>query len=98
MLKRLLKAKENKLTDSSIDDFGNISFGIHEYIDIPEAKYDPDIGIMGLQVSVTLERPGFRIKRRKIMKRRIPLAHKISKEDTINYLKKEFNIEIGENQ
>lgn len=98
LLKRLLKAKENKLTDTSIDNFGNISFGIQEYIDIPDAKYDPDIGIMGLQVSVTLERPGFRIKRRKIMKRRIPITHKISKEDTINYLKKEFNIEIGENQ
>ena len=34
MLKRLLKAKENKLTNSSIDNSGNISFGIHEYIDI----------------------------------------------------------------
>ena len=37
---------------------------------------------MGLQVIVTLERPGFRINRRQIMKRRIPLAHKISKEET----------------
>lgn len=96
ILIRLFQAKENKLSDSEVDNSGNISFGIHEYIDIPEAKYDPDIGIMGLQVSVTLERPGFRIKRRKIMKRKISKKHKISKEDAINYLQKEFKIKLGE--
>ncbi|MBC8500459.1 MAG: 50S ribosomal protein L5 [DPANN group archaeon] len=96
ILRRLFKAKDNVLLQSSIDNTGNISFGIHEYIDIPEAKYDPEIGMMGLQVSVTLERPGFRIKRRKIMKRKIPLSHKISKEDAVDYLKKEFKVTIGE--
>lgn len=95
LLGRLLQAKENTLNLSSIDDSGNISFGIHEYIDIPDAKYDPDIGIMGLQVSITLGRPGFRIKRRKIMKRKISKKHKISREDAIDYLKKEFKIKIG---
>jgi large subunit ribosomal protein L5 len=98
IFKRLLKAKENKLLPSSIDDSGNISFGIHEYIDIPEAKYDPEIGMLGLQVSVTLERPGFRIKRRKIMKKKIPSSHKISKEDASSYLEKEFNVKIGEKE
>lgn len=94
--KRLLKAKDNKLSIASIDNSGNISFGIHEYVDIPEAKYDPEIGMMGLQVSITLERPGFRIKRRKIMKRKIPVSHKISREDATDYLKKEFSIKVGE--
>lgn len=98
MLARLLKAKENHLDLSCVDDSGNISFGIHEYIDIPDAKYDPEIGIIGLQASITLERPGFRIKRRKLVKRRIPLSHKISKEDTIEFLKKEFKVAIGEKQ
>src|SRR3989338_6519351 len=64
LLKRLLDAKENKLKKSQFDMEGNISFGIHEYIDIAGVKYDPQIGIMGLEVCVTLERPGFRIKRR----------------------------------
>lgn len=96
ILTRLFQAKENKLSDSEVDNSGNISFGIHEYIDIPEAKYDPDIGIMGLQVSVTLERPGFRIKRRKIMKRKISKKHKISKGDAMVYLQKEFKIKLGE--
>jgi large subunit ribosomal protein L5 len=54
--------------------------------------------MLGLQVSVTLERPGFRIKRRKIMKRKIPSAHKISKEDAAVYLEKEFNVKLGEKE
>ena len=33
--------------ERSIDNEGNLSFGIKEYIDIPEIKYDPNIGILG---------------------------------------------------
>ncbi len=96
LLSRLLKAKEGHLLSSCFDNSGNISFGIHEYIDIPDSKYDPDIGVIGLQVSITLERPGFRIKRRKLMKRKIPIKHKISKNDALEYFKKEFQIITGE--
>lgn len=98
LLVRLLKAKENKLSTSCVDNSGNISFGIHEYIDIPEAKYDPDIGIIGLQTSVTLGRPGFRIKKRKLLKTKIAKNHRISQEDATEFLQKEFKISIGEQQ
>ncbi|MFH1589769.1 MAG: 50S ribosomal protein L5 [archaeon] len=98
LLGRLLQAKENKLALSCVDNSGNISFGIHEYIDIPDAKYDPDIGIMGLQVSITLERPGFRIKKRKIMKRKISKKHRITREDAMKFLQNEFKIKIGEKE
>ena len=67
IIPRLLDAKEFMLKETNFDNFGNISFGIPEYIDIKEAKYEPEIGIMGLEVCITLERPGFRIKRRKRM-------------------------------
>jgi large subunit ribosomal protein L5 len=93
---RLLKAKENMLQETNFDDNGNVSFGIHEYIDIPDAKYDPEIGIIGLQVCVTLERPGFRIKKRKIMKRKIPLNHRINRDDAIEYMKEHFHVKIAE--
>jgi large subunit ribosomal protein L5 len=96
LLTRLLKAKENILEDTNFDENGNVSFGIHEYIDIPDVKYDPDIGIIGLQVCITLERPGYRIKRRKILKRRIPLHHRVSKGDAIEYMKERFNVKIAE--
>src|SRR3989338_3523178 len=65
MLKRLVYAKDNTLKRSQFDDYGNIAFGIPEYIDIEGVKYEPDIGMMGLEVCITLERPGFRIKKRK---------------------------------
>ena len=42
-----------------------LHFGIPEYINIPGIEYDPDIGIIGLEACVTLERPGFRIKKKK---------------------------------
>jgi len=57
--------KENILTEKQFDDHGNIAFGIHEYINIQGINYNPEIGIIGFQVCVTLERPGFRIKKRK---------------------------------
>ncbi|MEM4259676.1 MAG: 50S ribosomal protein L5 [Candidatus Woesearchaeota archaeon] len=96
LIKRLLMAKDNKLTPNNFDDNGNVSFGLHEYIDIPGVKYDPEIGIMGFEVSLTLERPGFRIKRRKIEKKKIPYKHKISKQEAMDYFIKEFNLKIEE--
>ena len=54
LLERLVAARENSLGEACFDDCGNISFGIREYIDIPRVKYDPKLGILGLQVSVTL--------------------------------------------
>lgn len=96
LLKRLLDAREFKLEDSQFDDNGNVSFGIHEYIDIPGVKYDPKIGIMGLQVCVTLERPGFRIKRRVIRSKKIPKKQRIAKGEAIQFMAKEYSIKMGE--
>jgi large subunit ribosomal protein L5 len=98
LARRLLLAKNNVLSKNNFDNNGNVSFGIHEYIDIPDVKYDPKIGIMGLQASLTLQRPGFRIKRRKIMKRRIPRKHSISQEESIKFMKDNFTIMIKEEQ
>jgi large subunit ribosomal protein L5 len=94
ILKRLFEAKDNKLKINQFDNNGNVSFGIHEYIDIPGVKYDPKIGIMGLEVCVTLERAGYRIKRRRIARRKINRKHIITKEKAMNFIKKEFNIKI----
>src|SRR3989344_4462176 len=93
LLNRLLKAVDNKINESKFDDYGNFSFGIPEYIDIPGAEYDPNIGIIGLEAAVTLERPGFRIKRR-FMKSKIPARHKISKQEAIEFIKSKYNTEV----
>lgn len=98
LLSRLLEAVENRLRDSQFDENGNIAFGIPEYIEIPGVKYDPKIGIMGLQVCVTLERPGYRIKKRKLLARKIPSRHRISKQEAISFMSENFSIRVGEEQ
>ncbi len=96
ILPRLLEAIEHKLAARQFDENGNVAFGIHEYIEIPGVKYDPKIGIMGLEVCVTLERPGYRIKRRRLMARKIPARHRIKKEEAIEFMTKNFSISLEE--
>ena len=95
VLKRILVAKENTLNLTNFDQKGNVSFGIHEYIDIPGVVYDPKIGIMGLQICITLEKPGFRIKHRKINAKKIPKNHNVSQEEAVSFLKDEFGVIIN---
>ncbi len=96
LLRRLLEARDNVLQPTNLDNEGNVSFGIKEYIDIPGVKYDPDIGIMGLQVCVTLKRNGFRVKYRSLKRHQIPKRHRIPKEEAIEFMKNMFNLKIGE--
>ncbi len=92
-LKRMLEARENKLKESSFDDGGNFSFGIKEYIDIPKMEYDPKLGVLGLDVCVTLERPGYRVKRKKIAKR-LGKNHLIKKNDAMKFVQDNFGTAI----
>ncbi|MDP3765089.1 MAG: 50S ribosomal protein L5 [Nanoarchaeota archaeon] len=94
MLPRLLDAVENKLREKQFDNNGNVAFGIHEYIEIPGVKYDPKIGIMGFEVCITLERPGYRVKRRRLLARKIPSRHRISKQEAIDFMTKNFNTKV----
>ncbi len=93
--KDALIAVGKELRRDQIND-GNFSIGIKEYIDLPNVKYDPSIGILGMDVCVALERPGFRVKRRKIKKSKIGKKHLITKEETIEWLMKNFGVKIVE--
>ena len=93
-LKRVISAKRNVLKASSFDNYGNLSVGIHEHIDIPGTKYNPEIGIFGMDVSAVLVRPGYRISRKSRKNARIGKKHRISKEDAIEYFKTEFGAEV----
>lgn len=95
-LKKALDATEKKLKSSQFDSEGNFSIGIREYIDMPGVKYQHAVGMLGLDVAVTLERAGFRIKRRRMQQRKIPAKHRINKEDAMNWLKNSFGVNIVE--
>jgi len=94
LLKKLLEAKSNQIKAKSFDDEGNFSFGILEHIDIPGIKYDHKIGILGLNVSVSLIRSGFNIKLRSKHKARIGKNHRITKQDASEFMSKEFGVQI----
>ena len=94
LIKRLFIAKGNQIKGSSFDDFGNLSFGIKEHIDIPGVKYDPQIGILGLNVSISLERPGFNIRFRSKHKASVGSNHRITSEEAKAFLTKEFGIQV----
>lgn len=96
LLKRLLAVKKNKLHGTKFDKFGNLSFGIEEYLSIPGIEYDATIGIIGLECAVTLKRNGFRITRRHIQQRSLPARHRISPEESMRFLKEKCNIAIEE--
>ena len=92
LLPRFLKAKSNNLKETQFDENGNLAFGIHEYIDIPGVQYTPDVGIMGFQITITLKRPGFRVKVRKVQKRKIKKSHRISRQEAMEFMKSSFNV------
>jgi large subunit ribosomal protein L5 len=94
LLKKLLHAVDNQLSPSCFDAHGNFSFGIHEYINIPGIKYDPDIGILGMDVAVTLERPGFRVTRRMYRPAKVGSSHLITHNDAQEFVQKAFGVTL----
>ncbi len=93
-LKRALQAVENKLSKDHFDQYGNVSFGIKEHIDIPGTKYVPELGIHGMDVSVAISRLGQRVKRRHRAKSVVGVKHKLNPEDAIAFVQEEFGIEV----
>ena len=92
-LRRMLAAKENRLSAGSFDSTGNFAFGIKEYIDVPDADYDPKLKILGFDVCVTLERPGYRVKK-KLIASPVGKRHRITKEEAIDFAKETFGVKV----
>jgi len=94
-LKKALEAINYTIEEKSIDNFGNVSFGVREHIVLPGVKYDPSIGIFGFDVTIVLERPGFRVARRRRKRSKIGKKHRIiPREETAKFLKEFLNIKV----
>lgn len=91
-----LKIRENKIAEYSFDDQGNFSFGLPDHTLFEGQKYDPNVGIFGMDICVTMEKLGYRIKHRRIDTRKIPHRHQLTKEATIQFITKAFNVEVVE--
>ncbi len=90
------KAAGGSLKKSQFDDQGNFSFGIEEHTDFPGMRYDPEIGIFGMDVSVAMKRAGYRIARRRVAQKKLPQRQRLNKEDTMSFVSKKFSVEILE--
>ncbi|KAG0761679.1 hypothetical protein G6F29_006803 [Rhizopus arrhizus] len=90
ILERGLKVKEYELKARNFSETGNFGFGIDEHIDLG-IKYDPSIGIYGMDYYVVMGRPGYRVSRRKHCKSTVGVTHRIKKEESIEWFKNRFD-------
>jgi len=97
-LAKAFKAKEDVLLIKNWDDDGNFAFGISEHIELPGVKYDPQLGIQGMNITVCIERPGFRVKRRRRKRAKVPHRHRLVPEESMIFIKNTFAIEILEKE
>lgn len=95
-LKKALWIRENRVAEYSFDLEGNLSFGISDYTDFEGMRYDPEIGIFGMDVNVVIQRPGYRLTRRRIMKRKLPRSHRITRREAIDFMRDNFSTEVVE--
>jgi large subunit ribosomal protein L5 len=85
---------DKTLVRSQFDFLGNVSFGIEEHTDFPGMRYDPNIGVFGMDVTVVIKRPGERICKRRIAARKIPASHRVTVDDAISFLNESYGVEV----
>nr|XP_023687763.1 60S ribosomal protein L11-like [Paramormyrops kingsleyae] len=90
ILEKGLKVREYELRKNNFSDTGNFGFGIQEHIDLG-IKYDPSIGIYGLDFYVVLGRPGFSIADKKRKMGRIGFKHRIRKEEAMRWFQQKYD-------
>ena len=95
-LARAFEARDRQLDVESIDRNGNFSFGIADYTDFTGMKYDPTIGIHGMDVAVEVGRAGFRIRQRRERSRPIPRSLRSTRDETRAFLVDKFSVTILE--
>ena len=93
LIAKLFDAVDNKVSERAITENG-VSFGIKEYIDISGIKYDPKVGMLGMNVNVSFRRNGLRVALRKRRRGHVPVSHRmVPKEEVKQFLNKEFKVE-----
>ncbi len=96
LLKRALDANNNLITRNAIA--GNsVNFGVKEYIYFTGVKYDPKIGILGMNINAAFARKGGRTAHRK-RRASTPGVHhsRIKREEILKYLEDNFKVKVQE--
>merc|ERR1712119_36525 len=90
ILEKGLKVKEYELRRANFSETGNFGFGIAEHIDLG-IKYDPSIGIYGMDFYVVLARPGYNVAYRRRKKSRVGFSHKITRVDAMKWFQRKYD-------
>ncbi len=94
MLKRALEANDNIIGKNAVAK-NSINFGIKEYIYISGVKYDPAIGMLGMNINGAFARKGRRVEKRKRAASKVGEKHKnIKKEEILEYLQSKFGAKM----
>ena len=93
-LRKVLPVVDNKISRTSFDKQGNFAFGLKEHIEIAGVKYDPNVGIFGMDICVSVNRPGNRVKIRRKHKSHIGTNHLLTPNDSIAFIKQLLEVEI----
>eukprot|EP01091_Cochliopodium_minus_P020229 TRINITY_DN8773_c1_g1_i1.p1 TRINITY_DN8773_c1_g1~~TRINITY_DN8773_c1_g1_i1.p1 ORF type:complete len:197 (-),score=43.12 TRINITY_DN8773_c1_g1_i1:56-646(-) len=98
LLEKALKVKEFELKQVNFCDSGNFGFGIDEHIDLG-LKYDPKIGIYGMDFYIVLNRPGNRVSRRRRATNRVGVQHRVTRDECMNWFEQKFEgVILGRNK
>ena len=90
ILENALKVKEYELRQGNFAAEGNFGFGIKEHIDLG-IKYDPGIGIFGMDLFIVLGRAGFNVSKRKRCQSRVGRKHRITKEESMKWFQTKYD-------
>ena len=94
-LKKAFTAVRHKINPRSFDTHGNFAFGIREHIDVPGTRYDPKTGIIGMDVMATVERPGYRVNRRKRARSKVGSSHRVTPDESRAFISEAYDVTMG---
>jgi large subunit ribosomal protein L5 len=96
-LKKAFEVRNNQMPWYHFDDEGNLNFGIPDYTDFEGMKYDPDIGIFGMNVTAVITRPGAsRVKQRRQLSARPSRSHRMDREEATAFVATTFGVTVVE--
>ena len=93
LLKKFFSALDNTIKRKQITE-NQFCFGIKEYIEVPGLEYERDIGILGFEVRLVFKRKGKRVSFKKIKRGNLPKKQHVTKEEIIDFLIKNFKLEL----
>lgn len=96
-LKKAIDVRNGVIPWYNFDDEGNLNFGIPDYTDFEGMKYDPDIGIYGMNITAVITRAGgSRVRNRRLLRSKPGRSHRMDREEATAWVAKEFGATVVE--